>query len=272
MAAAGAGVTGAALKVKNTGPKGSPYQYGGNQAAADAYRLQNQAGMTAGQGEYDRGVGLQNQALGQYAGIGGQGAALAQNPYQFAGAQDSGRRYIEQMDPRAVAQANAQAALAQSARQNLGAAAMGGALGIRNATQANAMAGLGIGAQTAALALQGEQQKAQMMQQATMQGTMLNQQIQDRAIQQTGMGLQAQGQAADALAGIGGGAMSAGMNREQMYYGGQQDLESQALQAQIARDQARMQNQQQKRQIIGGLGGALIGGGTSMMASGMGGK
>jgi len=270
MAAAGAGITGAALKVKNTGPKGNPYQYGGTQDAADAYRDQYQGGMATGQQEYNRGTALQGQALQQYAGIGGQGQALTQNLTQFAGMQDTGRRYIEQMDPGAVAQANAQAALAQSARQNLGAAAMGGALGIRNATQANAMAGLGIGAQTAAMALQGEQQKAQMMQQATLQGSQLNQQIQQRALQQVGMGLQAQGQAADAYAGIGGQAAGMGMNREGMYLDANQQMEAQALQAQIARDAARMNNQQQKRQILGGLGGALIGGGTSMMASGMG--
>lgn len=280
MAAGGGLLTAKAMGINGTGPKKAQYNYGGSSDAANQYRGDYASQLNNGRSLQDQGINrlntlaMQNQYSTQDLVKGAQSLQQQAGNWSVG---DVGQGYLAGYDPGAVAKQQAAAALQQNARMNLGAArGIGGAAAMRNALQSNAMAGIQVAPQVAAAMADARNQQALMQQQAQLAQTQLGQNAQQASMANQLNAFQLQNQAVRQGQGVGlditSGILGAGAQREGNYLGAQQQLEGQQLQAQMAYDQARMADKQQKRAILGGIGGSLIGSGASMMQSGMGGR
>lgn len=176
--------------------------------------------------------------------------------------------------PGAVSQAMASNVVNQAAQASLGAARSGGALGLRNALNANAQAGVGIaGQQAAQAALEQQQYIGQQVQQANLD----RQALLDQRNTESAMGLQADeayrqrvlqsqaqnyGLAANALGAQMGtldSQASQAVQREQLAASGLDSIRNSQLEAELNYDTRRQQEQQRKSNNLWGLAGSLLG-------------
>jgi len=268
----GAGISAARQK---TNPR--KVQYGGTEEEYQGYQDQAAAGLTQGNQGYTQGTRglLQTANAGQDLAQTGRGFISQANGVGVQ-AQNAGGAILAGYQPGQVSGLASQAALEAGARQNLGAARSGGALGLRNALTANAGGNVQAAQNAAVLRAQEEQQYVQ----ARVAQANQNQQDQFQAQQQT------QAQRAQ-MYGLGSSLMQAGNGQAQTAYGnitqaglnnqGQfMDQQTHLLDAdnqnKMSYEQMRQAEQQRKSDRKWGLASGLIGGGMSAMTSGMGGK
>jgi hypothetical protein len=261
LAAAGSGIAAKGLTVSGTAPRMGPYNYGGSAGAAQQYRDEygNLIGGAQTLGDAALPTYGQLQASGQQAQQ--QGAGVLTQAFSAGGFGTQGGADLSSYDPAAVARAQSAATVAEAARRTNAIARTGGALGLREALNANANAGNQAAQQAAVTAAQGEQTKAGLVLQ--------NQQsINATRMGLAGLGLQQQGFGAGVQADAAGATTQLGLTREGIYNQQQSTMEQAQLQAQIAAEQARQQNRVDKRRLLVGLGAGLVGAGGSVMASG----
>lgn len=226
----------------------SPY---GNDAQLNPYQLDFNRNRAEAQGVVDTGlagIASGSQAAEQQRLI-GLGLMNGNGP----GFSTVGSEALAAYQPGAVSQAMAQQVLNRNAQANLGAARSGGALGLRNALNANAQAGVAAQADMATQAAQ-EQERylAAQLQQANA----------DRAAQQAqvsqGIGLSqgALGQGLDAS----NAYTRAGLGLEQGYLDAESHLNDQQLIADLDHERRRQAEQQRRSDRLWDFSGALLSG------------
>jgi hypothetical protein len=143
-AVAGAGLiaagTAAAIKANKMKTQGRKVNYGGSAAATDQLKQTYAAGADQGNKSFTEGVAGLNNVRGQGLALTNQGQAITSSAggitpglYGHAGSQ-----LLAQYQPGQIAAAQAQQAMDQNTAAVSGAARAGGALGLRNALNANA--------------------------------------------------------------------------------------------------------------------------------------
>lgn len=225
----------------------SPY---GAKAKANPYQLDFNRNRAEAQGVVDTGlagVASASQAAEQQRLI-----ALGLMQGDGPGFSTAGSDFVAGYQPGQVSQTMAQQVLNRNAQANLGAARSGGALGLRNALNANAQAGVNAQADMAAQAAQ-EQERYLAAQ--------VNQANADRAAQmaQVGQGIGlAQGALGQGL-NAGQAYTSAGLNLENNYLDAEQRLNEQKLMADMDYDRRRQAENQRKSDRLWNLSGSLLG-------------
>lgn len=239
--------------------------YGGS---ADAYN--NIAGGYADQvdasgNRVGGGVGGLQQAGATGQQISQRGFGLMDRAFS-APASGTGVNALSQMDPRAVAAAQAQQAIDANSAANLGAARAGGALAMRNAVAANAAAGVQAAGAAGVAGMQGRQQQLAMIAQAQQANAARDQQ------QQLGL-LSAGGQLATAgngqAAGAAGSVANVGLGQQQLFQGALQNTQDNQFQADMNYEQRRQQEQQRRSNNIWNFAGGLVGAGGAIAGSAM---
>lgn len=247
--------------------------YGGSKDEYDRLRAQYQTGLLAGgKVSEDSLRNLQDQALIARNGIGSTGKNMMVDALRRPVEMDSrGAEELQAMDPGAVAQAQANAALDAAARRNIGMASNGGALGMRNAIMANADAAVNIGANVAATAAALEMQKRQALADEYARQNQIAMALRSQNLQEAGMG-------ADMY--VGGNAMSLdatqaagslGQGYMNSFLGAQQNMDQAQLNANIDYDTRRQAARQKKADRLWNFGTGLIGAGGKMLGSAFGG-
>jgi hypothetical protein len=171
-------------------------------------------------------------------------------------------------DPGMVARAQAQAALQQQARATLGSGFAGGAVGLRNAVNANAEATVNAAPAIAAAAGGAANDQALAQSQQQVARAQLDQQYAGRVLQGQQVGLNARlagaGLQADAQRYTG----DVNQNREQLYTGQSQDTNSQQFQGDQQAEARRQAAALEKQKSLFQLGGNLIGGAGRVAGAG----
>jgi hypothetical protein len=258
-----AGATAAAIRAQQMKTKARRSYYGGSQDALDAQRDSYATGIDQGNSGYDTGVrGLQH--------AGGTGATITDRGMQLldsaAAAQPSqaGVAPLQSLDPQAVARVRSQMALDQNARATLGMARSGGALGIRQAVAANAAAGVQGAQQEAAMGLEGEQAKAQLLSQNAVQRSQLDQAKQAQLLNAGGqLATTGNAQTLQAASGVG----QLGLTNQGQYLNQLQGADQSQLSADINYDTRRQADQQRRAQNLWSLAGTLTGGAAKAFGS-----
>lgn len=230
--------------------------YGGSKEELDAQR-----------GSYATGVDQGNAGYGQaqtgLAEGGATGSDIAQRGTKILDSaltgqpSQAGAAALNSLDPQAVAKIRAQQAMDANSAANLAAGASGGALGLRQALQANAAAGAGVAQGAAAAGVEGEQAKAQLIAQNAVQRAQLDQTRQNTLLDAGGqLALSGNGQTIQA-AGTGG---QLGLTSQGQYLNQLQNTDLAQLKADTDYDTRRQQDQQRKAQNLWGMAGTLTGG------------
>jgi len=279
MGAAGtAGGVGAAIKAARmkTDPRG--VQYGGSEDEYNAYQDQAATGLAQGNQGYTQGVlGLQGTArAGQALGATGQGLMAQGQSLPGVALSGEGSRLLQGYKPGQMSALQSQAATDQGALQNLGAARSGGALGLRNALNANAGANVQNAQNAGLMRAQEEQQYLQarvgQANQDQANAFQANQQLQAQRQGMYGLGaslMQAgNGQAQSAY----GNMAQAGLNNQGQYMDQQTHLLDADNQNRLAYEQTRQANQARRSDRLFGLASGLMSGGMSAMSGAVGGK
>lgn len=270
LAAIGAG-TAAAIRAQKmkTQPRG--VTYGGSKDAQDTLEEQNLQGIAQGNAQQVQGfTGLEagRKAAAQLA---GDGVSIRQSGNRVVpvAVGNQGGAILGQYQPGAVAQAQAQQSLDQNTAASFGAARSGGALGLRNALNANATTG----AQTAqALAVQRAQEQqaltqAQVAQANTNQQNLFqsDQQAAAQRAQLLGIGTQAQAAGAGMMTQAATSQAQAGLSNQNQWLGQEQNLNDEQAKLNAMYEQTRQGTAQKKSDRLWGLGSSLIGGGFGML-------
>lgn len=219
---------------------------------------------------------LDAQAMGSAADARAASAATDQQR-SVIGAQDVsnvGAGMLASYQPGQVSTAASNAALNQAAQANLGAARSGGALGLRNALNANSQAGVGLAAQTSAQrAAEEERYLAAQVGQANLdRDALLSQRNletgmqleadeaqRQRVLQQQEMNYGISQAALGARMGALDSQSSQAIQREQLAAAGLDSIRGQQLEADINYDTRRQQEGQRRSDRLWGLAGGLAG-------------
>jgi hypothetical protein len=264
----GAAMIGAGASIDTTPEK---QYYGGSKEAEEEYKKRLLAGQDYGQRITQQGM-LGTQGMATQAGSKAWAAEQMMNQRlaqgDAIGMDRRGALAIQAMDPNAIAQAQANAALDSAYRRNLGLAANGGAAGVRNALMANSdaavNASVAAGQQAAALNMQKQQMLAaeyerqnqiQMAQRQQAYG--IAQMGQQNMFQSQNVGLQANTSLADQ-----------GQNYLGMYFGGEGSMYGQKLASDTDLEKVRVAGLQAKQQGLMAGGGAMMASGGKTMAGG----
>jgi hypothetical protein len=269
-AAVGGGV-GAAIKANRmkTAPKATIY--GGSQDKKDALEETYLGGVQQGNAQATQGYSDLQKRQHDALKLGGMGVRAMQSAGEVrpVAVTNQGATILNQYHPGEVAAAQAKQALDANTAAAFGAARSGGALGLRNALNANATTG----AQTAqGLAVQRAQEEqaytqAQVAQANTnqMQQFQSDQQAAAQKAQLLGVGGQIAGIAGNQAIQSANMQTQAGLEGQQQYLGQNQNLNDQQTALNLAYEQARQGDKQRKSDRWFQLGGNLIGGGMNMI-------
>lgn len=270
LAAIGAG-TAAAIKAQKQNIKPRGVTYGGNADAQAELEDQYLKGTAQGNAQETQGFrDLRDRQIDAVR-LGGKGSSIMQSAQNIenVATPNQGAAILGQYKPGAVAAAQAQQALDRNTAASFGAARSGGALGLRNALNANANQG----AQNAqAMAVQRAQEEqaytqaqvaqANQQQKDTFQA---DQQAQAQRAQLLGLGGQlstgANAQAIQAANSM----TNAGLNNQGQYLDQEQNLNDQQAALNMNYENVRQKAAQTKSDRLWGLGSSLIGGGFGML-------
>jgi hypothetical protein len=270
LAALGAG-TAAAIRAQrmNTKPRG--VTYGGSQDAQDTLEEQNLQGIAQGNAQQVLGIGGLQGAAKSGQKLSGAGTSIMQSANRVAPVDvtNQGAAILGQYKPGAVAAAQAKQALDANTAASFGAARAGGALGLRNALNANASTG----AQTAqALATQRAQEEqaytaAQVAQAnaAQQQAFTSDQQAAAQRAQLLGIGTQAQAAGNQAALQANSAITQAGLSNQNQWLGQEQNLNDQQAALNQAYETARRNAAQTKSDRLWNLGASFINTGTGAL-------
>lgn len=221
--------------------------FGGSPEELERLRQEQAANATAGRSLTDTATGNMMGTASMAQNAANKQATQMEQLSQSVGRPAFTNDPLANYDPGMVARAQAQAALQQQARASLGAGFAGGALGLRNAVNANAEATVNAAPAIAAAAGGAANDQALAQSQQQLARSQLDQQYAGRVLQGQQLGLSAR------LAGTGlqldaqRYAGDVGQNREQLYTGQLQDTNSQQFQgdqdAEARRQAAALQKQ-----------------------------
>lgn len=275
-AAIGAG-TAAAIRAQrmNTKPRG--VTYGGTKEKQETLEDQNLAGIGQGNQQVTQGYSDLQKRQHDALKLGGMGVRAMQSAGEVkqVAVPNQGAAFLAQYHPGEVAAAQAKQALDANTAASFGAARSGGALGLRNALNANATTG----AQTAqGLAVQRAQEEqaytqAQVAQANTdqTQRFQADQQAAAQKAQLLGIGGQIAGTAGSQAIQAANAQGQMGLSNQNQWLGQEQNLNDQQANLNLAYEQARQGTAQNKSDRLWGLGSSLIGGGFNMLGKGIGG-
>lgn len=273
--AAAAGGIAATVRANKKQAKARAVTYGGSQEKKDALEQSYLKGVDQGNAQQLHGQAGLDKSIKTANQIGGDATTMMQGAQRMRAMEvgNQGAAILGQYRPGAVAAAQAQQSLDQNTAASLGAARSGGALGLRNALNANANQGA-VNAQANAVqraqeeqaytgaqvaqANQNQQdlfqadqqnaaQKAQLIGIAGGLRTASNQQVLQAAGTQTNAGLANQGQFLDQ----------------------EQNLNDQQAQLSLAYEEQRMAAAKAKADRLANLGGSLVKGGLGIAGGAM---
>lgn len=261
-----AGATAAAIRAQQMKTKAKRSYYGGDAAALEEKRKSLATGVDQGNAAFGGGVRGLSVAGGDARGMTARGTQLMDSAGAVT-AQPVSRDAMGRLDahkPGAVAEAQARAVMDANAQANLGAARSGGALGLRNALNANAQAGVRSAQDLAVMRAQEEQQLlgAQVSQENADRAAWQDSQAfaeQQRMSRIAGGAQIAQGGNAQAL-GAASGIGQLGLTNQGQFLGATDATDSRQLQADMDYDTRRQADQQRRAQNLWNLSGVLTGG------------
>lgn len=277
-AAAAAGGIGATIKANKTNTKPRTVTYGGTQEKQDALEQMNLAGIQQGSAQTTMGMRDLSDSGTEATRLGGKGRSIMQSAdaIQQVATPNQGAAILGQYRPGAVAQAQAKQALDANTAASFGAARSGGALGLRNALNANAMTG----AQTAqALAVQRAQEEqaytqAQVAQANQQQKDIFqaDQQAQAQKAQLLGIGSQLSTQANALRTNAANAFTQGGLENQNQWLGQEQNLNDQQANLNLEYEKARRAAAEAKASRWANLGSTLVGGGLGIAGGALKGK
>jgi hypothetical protein len=267
-----AGGTAAAIRAQRMKTAAKGKQYGGSADAVDSMRTgfaqgvdQGNAGVVAGQDRL-REASLDTQNLQK------QGLNIANSAGQIQAPvlNNGGLSLLNSYVPGQVAEAQTKRVLDQQQQATMGGARAGGALGLRDAINANAYQGVQAAQNLAEQRAQEEQallgaKVAQGNTQIGMQQD-ANQVAQAQRAQLLGLGTGVQGQAIGQQIGTATGIGQLGIANQGQQLNALQETNAQQLTADLDYERRRQADAQRKSQNIFALGQTLIGGGANVLS------
>jgi hypothetical protein len=267
-----AGGTAAAIRAQRMKTAAKGKQYGGSADAVDSMRTgfaqgvdQGNAGVVAGQDRL-REASLDTQNLQK------QGLNIANSAGQIQAPilNNGGLSLLNSYVPGQVAEAQTKRVLDQQQQATMGGARAGGALGLRDAINANAYQGVQAAQNLAEQRAQEEQallgaKVAQGNTQIGMQQD-ANQVAQAQRAQLLGLGTGVQGQAIGQQIGTATGIGQLGIANQGQQLNALQETNAQQLTADLDYERRRQADAQRKSQNIYGLAQTLIGGGANVLS------
>jgi hypothetical protein len=275
-AVAGAGLiaagTAAAIKANKMKTQGRKVNYGGSAAATDQLKQTYAAGADQGNKSFTEGVAGLNNVRGQGLALTNQGQAITSSAggitpglYGHAGSQ-----LLAQYQPGQIAAAQAQQAMDQNTAAVSGAARAGGALGLRNALNANANNGQVL-AQNAGI--QAAQERQALLGAQVAQGnTETQEQLDQNAVAQAqraqllGLGTSVTQGGLNTQAGASSNIGQLGLANQSAFLGQQQNVYDTQNSNDVNYEQRRQADAQRRSQNVFGLGQSMIGMGGKALA------
>lgn len=276
--AAAAGGIAATVRANKKQAKPRGVTYGGSQEKKDALEQSYLKGVDQGNAQQLHGQAGLDKTIKTANGIGGDALTMMQGAQRMRAMEvgNRGGAILDQYKPGAVAAAQAQQALDQNTAASFGAARSGGALGLRNALNANANQG----AQNAqAMAVQRAQEEqaytgAQVAQANQNQQDVFqaDQQNANQKAQLLAIGADLRKAGNQQAIQASSTQTSAGLANQGQFLDQEQNLNDQQAALSLAYEQQRMAAAQAKADRLGNMGSALIGGGLGMAGGAMRGK
>jgi hypothetical protein len=269
-----AGGTAAAIAAAKKKTQARRVQYGGSAEAGDALKQTYAAGADQGNQAFSQGVSKLNGVGLQGAQLATQGQAITNSAGGIAAGNYGhlGSQLLTQYQPGQVAAAQAQQAMDQNTAAVSGAARAGGALGLRNALNANANNGqvlaqnAGIQAAQEKQALLGAQVgQANVETQGQLDQNALAQQ---QRTQLLGLGTGVTQAGVNAQAGAASNIGQLGLADQGQFLNQQQNVYDQQNSNDVNYEQRRQADQQRRAQNLWGLGSSLIGSGAKAIGGG----
>lgn len=270
------GGTAAAVRAMRMKTKPRGVQYGGSQGTLQGYREMygqgvDRGAVSAAEGLHHVGTGAERADALTVRGAGIMDSAEnIQNP----ALQREGMALLKSYQPGAVAEAQARQVLDQNAQANLGAARSGGALAMRNAVNANAMAGVRAAADSATQRAAEEQAYVQVLAQQANRDEQAQLEAEAVAEQQRvarlGLGSGIISTANQQQIGAGSAAAEIGAGQERTYLTELSGVNQAQLAADLDYERRRQADAQRRANNLWNLGSSLIGGGARAIGGGAG--